>query len=139
MARKSTPPVRASAAGPAGDDLWERFLARVREDKVALYMTLAAGKLLATDGDTLRIGIDNEAMRRELNRKDTLSRLRAIACEVSGRDVTVDVGPLPQEHAGDTPLAQARRKTEEGLTDPLVQAAVDIFGAEVRGVRDRRT
>jgi len=50
----------------------------------------------------------------------------------------VEVGPLPSEHAGQAPLAQARRRTEETLADPMVQAAVEIFGAEVRGVRDRR-
>src|SRR5439155_1421778 len=37
------------------------------------------------------------------------------------------------------PLAQARRRTEERLADPLVQAAVEIFGAEVRGVREPRS
>jgi hypothetical protein len=105
---------------------------------VSLYMALAAGKLVASDGGTLRIGIENETMRRELNRKETLDRLRAIAREVTGRDVAVEVGPVPAEHAGDTPLAQARKRTEETLADPLVQAAVEIFGAEVRGVRDRR-
>jgi DNA polymerase-3 subunit gamma/tau len=136
---KTVPRPGAASAAPAGEGLWERFLARVGEEKKALYMTLAAGKLVPSDGNTLRIGIDNEAMRRELTRKETLASLRAIACEVAGRDVAVEVGPLPQEHAGDTPLAQARRKTEETLADPLVQAAVEIFGAEVRGVRDRTT
>ena len=50
------------------------------------------------------------------------------------------IGPVPTERAGDTPLAQARRREEETLADPLVRAAVEIFeGAEVRGVRDRRS
>src|SRR5207302_1597062 len=78
------------------------------------------------------------AARRELSRKETLQRLRAIASEVAGRELRVEVGPLPSEHAGQAPLAQARRRTEETLADPMVQAAVEIFGAEVRGVRDRR-
>jgi DNA polymerase-3 subunit gamma/tau len=132
--RAQPPPARASEGG-----LWERFLARVREEKVALYMTLASGKLLSAEGDALRIGIENEAMRRELSRRETLQRLATIAREVAGREVRVEVGPLPSEHAGDAPLAQARRRAEETLADPMVQAAVDIFGAEVRGVRDRRS
>jgi DNA polymerase-3 subunit gamma/tau len=129
------------AAGPrgsAGSGLWERFLERVKEEKVSLYLALAGGKLLAADGDVVRIGVENEAMRRELGRKDTLARLAAIAREVAGREVRVEVGPLPAEHAGDAPLAQARRRSEETLADPMVQAAVEIFGAEVRGVRERR-
>jgi DNA polymerase III subunit gamma/tau len=135
----ATAPAPVASAGRAdGGALWDRFLARVKQEKVSLYLTLAAGKLLGADGGTLRIGIENEAMRRELSRKETLGRLAAIAGEVAGREFRVEVGPLPTEHAGEAPLAQARRKTEETLADPMVQAAVEIFGAEVRGVRERR-
>jgi len=132
----ASPPASRTAPAEQPGRLWEDFLARVRQEKVSLYMALAAGKLLSAEGEALRIGIENEAMRRELGRKDTLERLRAIAREVSGRDLRVEIGPVPSGH--DTPLAQARRRTEEALADPLVQAAVDIFGAEVRGVRDRQ-
>jgi hypothetical protein len=45
---------------------------------------------------------------------------------------------MPEDRADDTPLGRVRRRTEETLADPLVQAAVEIFGAEVRGVRERR-
>src|SRR6266851_3171774 len=135
-ARENVP--RPREAAPGGG-LWDRFLARVQEEKlVAPYMMLLSGTLLAADGEALRIGIDNEAARRELSRKETLQRLRAIASEVAGRELRVEVAPLPSEHAGQAPLAQARRRTEETLADPMVQAAVEIFGAEVRGVRDRR-
>src|SRR5207244_4419103 len=47
-------------------------------------------------------------------------------------------GPAPAGRGTGAPRAQARRRTEETLADPMVQAAVEIFGAEVRGVRDRR-
>src|SRR3989442_1368703 len=135
-ARENVPRPRQAAPGRGP---WGRFLARVQEEKlVAPYMMLLSGTLLAADGEALRIGIDNEAARRELSRKETLQRLRAIASEVAGRELRVEVGPLPSEHAGQAPLAQARRRTEETLADPMVQAAVEIFGAEVRGVRDRR-
>jgi DNA polymerase-3 subunit gamma/tau len=135
-------PVSTGGAKPreaAGSSLWEKFLARVQEEKlVAIYMPLATGKLLSSDGGALRIGIGNESMRRQLSGRETLERLGAIARELSGRDLRVEIGPLPSEHAGDAPLAQSRRRTEETLADPMVQAAVEIFGAEVRGVRDRR-
>ena len=89
--------------------------------------------------DVLRIGVENEAMRRELTRAKTLERLRTLAGEVAGHEMQVEIGPLPAEHAGAAPLAQARRRTEERLGDPLVKAAVEIFGAEVRGVREPRS
>ena len=130
----STPGGRETAAG----GLWEQFLARVQQEKVSLYLALAAGKVLPAPGDVLRVGLENEAMRREVTRQGTLERLRAIAREVSGSDVRLEIGPLPPEHAGEAPLAKARRQTEETLADPLVQAAVDIFEAEVRGVREPR-
>ena len=140
-ARRTEEPPRqaasARAAGPA-DGLWEQLLERVQRDKKAVYMALATGKLVAADGDALRIGIENEAMRRELSKRETLDILRACAREVAGRDVTVEIGPLPPDRAGDAPLAEARRRTEETLAHPTVKAAVEIFGAEVRGVRDRR-
>ncbi len=135
----AAPPARS--AGPSAsaglDGVWQNVLARVRTEKLSLYMTLASAKMLPGAAGTLRIGVENEAMRRELSRKETVDRLRAIASEVVGHEVSVEVGPVPAEMAGDTPLARARRKTEDTLADPLVQAAVDIFGAEVRGVRDR--
>jgi DNA polymerase-3 subunit gamma/tau len=135
-------PAPAAAPKPreaAGGGLWEKFLARVQEAKmVAIYMPLASGTLLSSDGGALRIGIGNESMRRQLSGKETLERLAAIAREVVGRDVRIEIAPLPSEHAGEAPLAQARRRTEETLADPMVQAAVEIFGAEVRGVRERR-
>jgi len=133
--RTQEPPQRAT---PAVGGLWEQLLERVQRDKKSVYMALATGRLVADDGGALRIGIENEAMRRELSKRETIELLRACAREVSGRDVTVEIGPLPADRAGDAPLAEARRRTEETLAHPMVKAAVEIFGAEVRGVRDRR-
>ena len=135
----AAPPSARASQATSGAGLWERFLARVREDKVSLYLALAAGKVVGAETDVLRIGLENEAMRRELTRAQTLERLRTIAGEVAGREMRIEIGPLPAEHASAAPLAQARRRTEERLADPLVQAAVDIFGAEVRGVREPRS
>ncbi|HJQ85584.1 MAG TPA: hypothetical protein VKA21_15960, partial [Candidatus Binatia bacterium] len=128
----------ARAEPGAGGGLWDRFLARVQQAEKGVYLHLASGRLVSTDEGALRIGIGNESYRRELSRKEILDRLSAIAREAVGNPVRVEVGPLPAELAADTPLAQARRRTEETLADPMVQAAVEIFGAEVRGVRERR-
>ena len=83
--------------------------------------------------------MDSEALRRELAARDTLARLATLASEAAGHPLRIEVGPVPAEHVGDTPVAQAQRRQEETLADPLVRAAVEIFGAEVRSVRDRRT
>ena len=128
---------KGASAAPGGAGFWDAFVARVRQEKLSLYMILAGAKPLAVGDGVLRIGLDNEAMRKELVRRETLDRLQAVAADLLGGPVRVEVGALPPEQLGETPLAAARRKTEETLADPLVQAAVEIFGAEVRGVRDR--
>jgi DNA polymerase III subunit gamma/tau len=134
-ARSEAPPSRTAPA----TGLWDRFLARVQQAEKAVFMKLAGGRLISADGEALRIGIGNETYRRELSRKETLDRLSAIAREIAGREVRVEVAPLPSDLAGDTPLAQARRRSDEALADPLVHVAREIFpDAELRGVRDRR-
>jgi DNA polymerase-3 subunit gamma/tau len=137
----TTPPARADAASVVPQDLGDVFaglMRRVQAERVSLYMALAAARPLGLADGVLRLGVGNDALRRDLNRKESLEALRAIASEVAGRALQVDVGPLPATHAQDTPAAQVKRRTEETLADPLVQAAVEIFGAEVRSVRDRR-
>jgi DNA polymerase III subunit gamma/tau len=137
-----TAPPRASGAAPAAGaagGLWESVLARVRQERVSLYMTLAAARPLGVTDGVLRLGLDSEALRREIASEETLARLGALASEIAGRSLRVEVGPVPGDRAGDTPIAEVRRREQETLADPLVQAAVEIFGAEVRGVRDRRS
>jgi DNA polymerase-3 subunit gamma/tau len=142
----SAPATRAAPVGPraatvGGDvrSVWDAIVARAQEKQhVRLFMQLTAARPLALDGGVLRIGVENEAMRRDLGARDSLELLRTIAAETAGRPLQIEVGPLPAEHAHDTPAAQVKRRTAETLADPLVQAAVEIFGAEVRGVRDRR-
>src|SRR5262249_27891259 len=142
-AGSSTPPrARAgSTAAPADGPgaLWERVLARVRQERVSLYMTLATARPLGIDDGILRLGLDSEALRREIASKETITRLGALASELSGHALRVEIGPMPVDRVGETPIAEARRHEQESLADPLVQAAVEIFGAEVRGVRDRRS
>jgi hypothetical protein len=102
-------------------------------------MALAAARTLGLDAGALRIGVENEAIRRDNTRTESHDVLRTIASEVAGRPLMVEIGPLPADHVHETPAAQAKRRTEETLADPLVKAAVEIFGcAEVRGVRARR-
>lgn len=122
-----------------GDAFWDAFCTRVRQERVSLFMALATGRFLGIAGDVVRIGIESEAMRRDLANRENLARLEAAAQAVAGRPLRVEVGPVPTAAADTHPAAQERRRTAETLADPMVQAAVEIFGAEVRGVRDRRS
>jgi DNA polymerase-3 subunit gamma/tau len=121
-----------------GDEFWTVFLERVRNERVSLYMALAGGRLVERGEDQLTIGIESAIMRAELGGRETVARLEALASEVLGRPVTVEIGPLPAAQVAETPRGRAKQRSEETLADPMVQAAVEIFGAEVRGVRERR-
>jgi hypothetical protein len=109
----------------------------VRQARIALYMTLVSARPLGMDGGVLRIGLESESMRRGVQSREHLELLGRLATEVSGRAMRVEVGPLPAEHQGEMPRARARAREQETLADPLVQAAVEIFGGEVRAVRER--
>jgi hypothetical protein len=76
-------------------------------------------------------------MRRSVQGRDSIELLTRLASEVAGRPLRVDVGPLPADRQGELPRARARQREQDTLADPLVQAAVEIFGGEVRAVRDR--
>jgi DNA polymerase-3 subunit gamma/tau len=132
-------PGPVGAAVPPGDlaGMWETFLGRVRHARIALYMTLVSARPLGMDGGVLRIGLESESMRRGVQSREHLDLLGRLASEVSGRATRVEVGPLPAEHQGEMPRARARAREQETLADPLVQAAVEIFGGEVRAVRER--
>jgi hypothetical protein len=133
----TAPPRGATPTTAATDGLWDAFLARVRREKIALYMTLAAGRPIGVDGDVLRIGLESESMRRSVQGRESLELLGRLASEAAGRPLRVEVGPLPADCQGDTPRARARQREQETLADPMVQAAVEIFGGEVRAVRER--
>jgi DNA polymerase-3 subunit gamma/tau len=139
-ARPGAPAAAAPAGAEAGtrDAFWQRFLERVRAERLAVYMMLVAGHPVGLDDQVLRIGIDSETMRRDASRREVVDLLQTAAGAVAGRPLRVEIGPLPAEHSGDTAIARGRKRTEDTLADPMVQAAVEIFGGEVRGVRERR-
>src|SRR5438046_2529602 len=105
-----SPAAPKSVKVQSGERLWEQFLARVREEKVSLYLALAGGKLVSADETSIRIGIENEALRRDVSRPETVARPGASAAEGWGRAPRVRVGPGPPEQAGEPPGGRARRR-----------------------------
>ena len=122
---------RAAPEGP-----WATLLERVRGEKLALYLALAAARPVAIEESLLRIGVESEAMRRDLARGETHALLTRVAAEVFGEATRVEIVPMPS--AEESPLGRARQREQDARDDPLVQYAVEIFGGEVRGTRERR-
>lgn len=131
---RASPPHGAVAR--TDDAFWEAFLARVQRERLALFMALAAGRFLGLAEDVVRVGIGSEAVRKDVASRDNLAFLEAAASEVAGRPVRLVIAPAPPDRGGP---GAAGGDPAEALADPLVRAAVEIFGAEVRGVRDRRS
>src|SRR5262245_34914022 len=71
-------PVSGTTRPDASGGVWESVLARVRQERVSLYMTLAAARPLGVADGVLRLGMDSEALRREVAARETLSRLAAL-------------------------------------------------------------
>jgi len=129
--------VSARGGARAHDDVrWSTLLERIRTEKLALYLALAAARPVAIEESLLRIGVESEAMRRDLARGEMHGLLTRVAGEVFGDATRVEIVPMPS--AEDSPLGRARQREQETKEDPLVQYAVEIFGGEVRGTRERR-
>lgn len=109
----------------------------MRGEKLALYLALAAGRLVAVDDETLRIGIESEAMRRDLMRRDVQTLLARVATEAFGRTLGVEI--VPTGGTDDTVLKRVQERQDEARADPVVQYAVEVFGGEVRSTRERRS
>ncbi len=123
----------------AEESFWEAFCARVRGERISLFMGLVTGRVLGVEGEVVRIGIPSEGMRRDLGAPDSLAVLERIASEVAGRSLRVEVEPLPTADAASRGAGRSAGEPADALADPVVQAAVEMFGAEVRGVRERRS
>jgi 5-methylcytosine-specific restriction endonuclease McrA len=103
---------------PTSGGLWEQILARMRQDNISLYMALATARPLGIADGVLRLGVESTALRRELTTKEMLAQLAVITSEVAKMSLRVEVGPLPDECASETP-----EKTQESNKVQLWQAA----------------
>ena len=139
-------PSASADAGPAaaGTVPWRDFLALVQQERKALYMTLAGSRCLDLGAQELRIGVASEVYARELSKKENRDEIEALAARAFGRPLSVSVQAVKEASPGnEVGAAAAARETEESfkretLAHPVVKAALDILGGEVRAVKRRR-
>ncbi len=136
-------PAPAVSPSPAADSLRERFLARVRERKVALASFLEHARRIEQDGSTLVVSfLENHTFFHD-KAAQSLPLLQEAARELLGKEARVR---LLRQEAGDEEIqamaekngAEIRRSNlmDKVVQEPIVQSALEIFGGQIVDVQE---
>ena len=134
--------VRQPAAEPTavggGDQSWDGFLAFVGKQKVSLATYLRASEPSAVDGPTLALRVPAGHYHDYLAQRNHTQLVEDLAQQFFGRPlrVTVQVASPAAESTAE-PAEDAADLHSVALGDPVVRAAVEIFGGEVQEVKSR--
>src|SRR5207245_2629351 len=119
------------------NDRWDDFLAFVTKEKLTLLPYLKASQPPSLDGPLLVLNVPRGYYYDYLVQRDHTQQIQDLAARFFGRALRVgvnaiDVGAsLHQQPATDENPAALHAAA---LGDPVVKAAVEIFGAEVQEV-----
>ncbi len=137
FASQPEPAARPSAPAPLAQ-VFDRLRAFAQEENRGLFAALEGGKLLERGADSLRIALSSAiAVRRLEARKGDLE---SVCARFFGKpmrvELTSDAGAPAQGAAkanggGET----ARRRRQEALAHPSVNAAIEILGGEIVEIR----
>ncbi|MGH7818978.1 MAG: hypothetical protein ACREQ9_04320, partial [Candidatus Binatia bacterium] len=129
----SAPPRRRN--GDADGARWPEFLEFVQARRVSLYMTLCHARVVEQTPGKIILGVSGGEFRRELESRETLAQVEALAEGFFGAPTKIGVLSIAEERATQAPPAPSAVET---LENPAVRKAVEILGGEVREVRNRR-
>jgi DNA polymerase III subunit gamma/tau len=133
------PPVAAPAAAASpGEQTWDGFLAFVGKQKVALATYLRTSEPPAVDGTGLTLRVPAGHHHDYLAQRSHTQVVEDLARQFFGRPlrVTVNTAAVATEAATE-PAESAAALHSAALGDPVVRAAVEIFGGEVQEVKSR--
>ncbi|PLX85627.1 MAG: DNA polymerase III subunit gamma/tau [Desulfuromonas sp.] len=145
---EAAPPKKTEAPAPEGDGGrgWQGLVEYVRGRRPLVGSMLEGASLLALDLPQLKIGFPAGSFPLEqVKDPETLQALEDLAQEHFGQPVKVLVSPVDARE-GDAPPSllderlaretdRKKRLREDALDHPMVKAAVDIFGGEVKTVK----
>ncbi|MFI5367302.1 MAG: DNA polymerase III subunit gamma/tau [Candidatus Binatia bacterium] len=117
---------------------WDAFLGFVGTQKVALATYLRASQPPTVDGAVLALRVPPGHYHDYLAQRDNTQLVEELAQQYFGRPlrVTVQVASLATESTAE-PAENAAELHSAALGDPVVRAAVEIFGGEVQEVKSR--
>ena len=139
---REVPPASTPAAGPgpgsATGGSWDEFLAFIGKQKVSLATYLRASETPAVDGAVLALRVPAGHYHDYLAQRDHSQLVENLAQQFFGRPlrVTVQVSS-PAAASAAEPTDSAADLQNAALGDPVVRAAVEIFGGEVQEVKSR--
>ncbi len=141
------PPARtvSAAPSPAGSNAGD-LIEAIRRSRPMVAAMLEQASALQLRGEELVIGFSDtmEAIKRQVETKESLSLIGQEAERLSGRPVKVrvELGSAPAANAAAAPLPNAKSSAggaaddllEEARREPGVQKLMDAFGAHVVGI-----
>jgi len=140
-ATRSVPLARDGAAtrpSASGAPTWEGFLDFVTKTKVTLKPYLEAAAAPDTATDTFALRLPAGYFHDYLSQKDQRDAVDQLATRYFGREIRVHVVALEQAPAEKPSQPDTADLHARALGDPIVKAAVEVFGGQVQDVRQRR-
>ncbi|MFO7984136.1 MAG: DNA polymerase III subunit gamma/tau [Desulfuromonadales bacterium] len=145
------PPKKASAPAPAanGEKGWPGLVDAVKSSRPLIGSLLEHGSLLALELPRLEIGFPAGSFHLDrVHEEDIRLSLEKMAADFFGEPVKIKVSGIDGEKTRESPSLLETRKAratdskrelrESVLSDPMVKAALDIFGGELKDVRPLR-
>jgi DNA polymerase III subunit gamma/tau len=129
----------APAAALTGRKNWEEFLAFVGKEKVTLLPYLTNSQPLALDGGALALVVPGGYYYDYLAQRDHTQLVEELARRFFERPlrVTVQAAEVKESGAAAATAESPAAMHAAALGDPVVRAAVEIFGGEVTEVKSR--
>ena len=126
--------------------VWEQIVEQVERRHPSIGPFLAAGTLLAIEGNQATIGYPKTASiaLARIQKEETLQIVSGICAELAGQPVRLRVIELMDGQTAPPSLVQLRAAKkqshaqsllEQARSHPLVKQALDIFGGDVIEVR----
>lgn len=139
-------PVKKEQAPERRDQSWEGFVAFVKAKKPRISAELEHGRPVEIKPTRIAVGFPvNSHFLKSLKDSETLDVLRVLAKQYFNADPAIDLVPLPPD-TEQVPPSLAEKKTledadnlrrlrEQAQSDPLVVAALEIFGGEISDIK----
>jgi DNA polymerase-3 subunit gamma/tau len=131
-------PPRPSGPAPLAQ-VFDRLRAFAQQENRGLFAALEGGRLVAKTEDTLRIALSSGIAARRLEARK--ADLESVCARFFGKPLRVEIAAelasapalAAAKAAGDGELARKRR--QDALAHPAVNAALEILGAEIDEIR----
>ncbi len=141
--REPAPAEERPAASAGGADLRERFLARLRERKVHLASFLENAQGIEADDSTIVVSFSDTQGFQHDKALESMALLQEVAHELLGPKARVRLARAQARGAGeaagaeaDSPREERDRLIDRVTREPIVQSAMEIFGAQIVDVEE---